>query len=619
MSRGRILVVDDENFFRKLYEGILLPEGFFVRTVEGGKEAAAILKKESFDIVITDLVMPDWDGIRTVEEIKKIRPDQDIIMVTHISELETAVEAMKSGASDYILKPIREEALLSSVRKLLKRQKIFTEHSRLVQENIEHFEILSTYKKCLDILSIDDFDRLIDTTVDAMVADTGAREGILWISDSDMKGLWNIAGIVSEYVKEKASLPAGEDSWLERMKIGVPFLWPDKKGRLFVPLMLQQEILAVVELYAKRGSRLFDERDLKNVGIIAEFAQVALNKAKKINALAAHTFKDDDFGLYSFPLLMDCMKRQISVASRYGRPFSVVYLKIHNLEELKDAFGAETVRTSVVRIVSKVKGVIRDSDVMAMKDEGEYCVLLTETDYFGSIMAIKRIEDGTTGIKYVSDGESSMPVSLVVTAVSYPRDGFNIEKLLDTVINRTEEVQESLFQRLNLSEEGYPESVDIILGRKAGEEIEERGGGALPEYVYSDLSGDLYIRMRELFVREIMQRHHLRGLLFLGVDTVSPADDFCKKIASVKDLATRVFVVGKKGDKEWNIPHMTPVYLKENEEPFSMILFLNEEAGYAFLGKKRPDGSSCSFHTSDMFMVEKLISKLREHYLLQWV
>ena len=100
MSRGNILVVDGEKFFRTLYEEVLMPEGYVVSSVESGKEALALLKKQSFDVILADMAMPGWDGIRTMEEIKKLRPAQEIIIVTHISDLETAVEAMKNGERD---------------------------------------------------------------------------------------------------------------------------------------------------------------------------------------------------------------------------------------------------------------------------------------------------------------------------------------------------------------------------------------------------------------------------------------------------------------------------------------------------------------------------------------
>ena len=93
MSKGNILVVDDDRFFRDLYKDMLLEEGFSVKVAADGMVAAVLVRDELFDVVLMDMVMPDWNGIKTMGEVRKVQPDLDVIMVTHVSEIETAVEA----------------------------------------------------------------------------------------------------------------------------------------------------------------------------------------------------------------------------------------------------------------------------------------------------------------------------------------------------------------------------------------------------------------------------------------------------------------------------------------------------------------------------------------------
>lgn len=618
MGRGNILAIDDEKFFRTLYEGVLMPEGYVVRTVESGKAALALLKEQSFDVVIADMVMAEWDGIRTMEEIKKVRPDQEIIMVTHISDLETAVEAMKSGASDYIMKPIKNEDLLYSIRRLLKRQKVLEEHSRLVKENIEFFEILSTYKRCLDILSNNRYSRLFDVIVEGMLVETGAKHGVFWTSDSVSEGKWNCEGTTSEETKDESMLPFNDKLWQEKVREGVPFAWPEEsKDVFFVPLMPHSGQIGIVELSGKRGKRSFDDRDMKVAGVLAEFSQVALNNAHSLNELEGHSFKNEDYGVYTFSFFKDYLTKQIYVASRYHRPFSIVCLKIDNWKSVVENFGITMVRSSIRQLLGKVLGVLRDSDAVAYDNNGLFYMLLAETDYFGSIMALQRMEDGLTGFKYVSDGERSIPLELLIMSASYPRDGSDVDSMIANVTRKTEDVSESLFQNLGLVEKGFWESVATLFkhSRKAPAIKEDE----VPPYVYETFHSDFYGDLLSCFAEEVTLRPFLRGVLFVGVETISPDTEFCKKIAAAEDLATRVFLVGKRGDKEWNIPNITPVYLNENEKPLQMVLSLNEEAGYAFLGITGKDERLNAFHTPDIFLVEKLITKLREHYLLQWI
>ena len=624
MSKARILAIDDDQFFRKLYEGIMLSEGFFIKTVDNGKEGKELLKKEEFDIVMVDMVMPGWDGIRTIEEIRKISPKQNIIMVTDSTDLETAVEAMKSGASEYILKPINSDQLLDTIKRLINRDQILQEHSKLVEESVENFEILSTYKKCLDILSINDYDKLIDAIVDAMSDETGAQKGLFWHMENSGKGEWRVLGKVSVSDMKNARLPVNYALWKNSVNNGLPFLWPsDGMGSLFIPVLKGENHSVVIQLYCKRGKRRFNDRDIKTTAILSQSSGLALKNAEKMRALEKSSIIDDNLMIYTFALFSHYLKKQLNIAARYRRPFSIIYLNIHNIDELANSFGADAVKEGISRIVGRIMNVISGSDILSMKVEGEFFVFLSETDYFGSIMAIKRIEDGITGSKFISDGETSMLVNLLMRSVTYLKDGSNVDSLLTAAVQRTEELNESLFHRIDLSGKGLWESVEAIMSldneslRKENELSRARGTASVAGC--PDFSSDFYSDLCDLFVDEVLLRPYLRGALYIGVDTLSPDTKLCKKIAAVSNLATGVFLIGKKGKSEWNIPNITPVYMKEKETPLNMIFFINEETGYVFLGKKGKGKKLQTFHTSDIYLVEKLISRLRDHYLLQWI
>ncbi|MDT8316451.1 MAG: response regulator [bacterium] len=624
MNKAKILVVDDEKFFRELYADILANEGFIVTSADGGAKALEAVKSERFDVVITDMLMPDWDGIRTIEEIRKVEPGQDIIIVTQVSELETAVEAMKSGAADYILKPINGSELVYALRKLLKRQKVLARHSKLIQESVEYFEILSIYKTCLRILSVNEFSVLIDHLTDVMIAETGAKKGFFWFSRDGVDGDWSIiSSTVEEDNVSRKVLKRDKDIWKNGVEAGLPFYQNEEtKDLLFIPLLLQGGGIGVIELSGKKGGRSFDDRDLKFAGIIAEFSQTALTNAEKISLLEDNSIIDKDFGIYSYRFFADCLNRQIFTSARYRRPFSLAIFKIDNMAELRSRFTAGCIRKSIKKITKKVSAVIRYSDVYANMGDGEFYLLFPETDYFGSIMAAKRIEEGIAGIRYVSDGVSSSPIDLLLVSASFPKDGQDADALLNKLRKRAIDLRRNRFLNLDLLDKGYWESVEALMtsakAPPSKEEYKDICSAAAP-YVYTKYDKTLFNNIRDLFVAELISRPFLRGVLFLGVDTVSPSDDFCRRIGQADDaLAVRVFVVGRRGDEVWNIPNITPVYLKDGEEPVSTVLFLNEEAGYAYFGKEEAGGPR-AFHTSDLYTVEKMISKLRDHYLLQWL
>jgi DNA-binding NtrC family response regulator len=115
MSKGRILVIDDESIVRKSCSRALTPEGYEVKVSQSGVEALKMLEEESFDLVLTDLKMPDIDGIEVLKKIKEKWPQTEVIIITGYQTVDTAVKSIKLGAFDYVEKPFTPDALVSAV------------------------------------------------------------------------------------------------------------------------------------------------------------------------------------------------------------------------------------------------------------------------------------------------------------------------------------------------------------------------------------------------------------------------------------------------------------------------------------------------------------------------
>ncbi len=112
----RVLLADDEETFRKDFSRILVGEGFEVTEVSDGLEAIDAIRKYPFDVVILDIQMPGADGIKVLRETMSFRPDTRVIMVTAFGTVEMAVEAIKLGASDYVMKPVIFEDIILKVQ-----------------------------------------------------------------------------------------------------------------------------------------------------------------------------------------------------------------------------------------------------------------------------------------------------------------------------------------------------------------------------------------------------------------------------------------------------------------------------------------------------------------------
>ncbi len=131
---AQILVVDDEKKMGILIEGTLKDAGYSVRTVTNGEEALKLLKKNAYDVVITDLKMEPVDGMAVLKRAKELNESTEVIMMTAYATAKSAVEAMKAGATDYIIKPFALDELKLLVDKIVEKQKLIALNLQLQED-----------------------------------------------------------------------------------------------------------------------------------------------------------------------------------------------------------------------------------------------------------------------------------------------------------------------------------------------------------------------------------------------------------------------------------------------------------------------------------------------------
>jgi DNA-binding NtrC family response regulator len=131
---NRILVVDDEQLIRENLSYILRKEGYNVDEAENGKIAYEKLVENPFDIVITDIEMPLMKGTELLEKIRKIDLQTAVVVITAFGSLDTAITALRNGASDYILKPVEFDELIIKVQRLLEMKELLIENKVLREE-----------------------------------------------------------------------------------------------------------------------------------------------------------------------------------------------------------------------------------------------------------------------------------------------------------------------------------------------------------------------------------------------------------------------------------------------------------------------------------------------------
>ncbi|SPD73574.1 fused DNA-binding response regulator in two-component regulatory system with ZraS: response regulator; sigma54 interaction protein [uncultured Desulfobacterium sp.] len=134
MKNLDILVVEDGRSQREMLRDFLRDEGHRVSEAENGKAALEQVKNGYFDLLLVDYKMPEMDGIELIEAVKAINPEIDIIMMTAYGTIETAVNAMKAGAADYIVKPVELEELLIQIEMISERRTLRRENQMLREQ-----------------------------------------------------------------------------------------------------------------------------------------------------------------------------------------------------------------------------------------------------------------------------------------------------------------------------------------------------------------------------------------------------------------------------------------------------------------------------------------------------
>lgn len=156
-NRGRILIVDDESNARAALSEILREDGFATETAADGFKALGKLDEFAPDVILTDLKMPGLDGIAFMEKARAAAPDAVFVVMTAFGTISSAVEAMKKGAENYLLKPLDPEALGAVVDRAMEKARLVQEARRLrdrLRERNALSHIVSSDPKMQDVLEL---------------------------------------------------------------------------------------------------------------------------------------------------------------------------------------------------------------------------------------------------------------------------------------------------------------------------------------------------------------------------------------------------------------------------------------------------------------------------------
>ena len=195
----KILVIDDEKSIRTLLRISLTHKGFEVITAEDGGKGVEIFKREKPPIVITDIKMPGIDGLEVLKEIKKLDPDTRVIVITGHGDMESAIESLKLEASDFINKPVKDDALMVAIKRA---QEILWMKQKL-REYTENLELM-VKEATEELRKSHDFQKnLIQSSIDSIIA--SKKDGTIIVFN---QGAENLLGFKADEVIGKIQMEA---------------------------------------------------------------------------------------------------------------------------------------------------------------------------------------------------------------------------------------------------------------------------------------------------------------------------------------------------------------------------------------------------------------------------
>ena len=309
-SAPHILVVDDSPSVQNMLTTLLVSKGYRVTCFMSSEDALKKLHAENFDLVLTDINLPGMSGLNLLKLVKEQRPDIEVIVITSNASSFTAIQALRLGAYDYIVKPIDDHELLYNVvARTLEKQALTSENRRLISDLSEKnsalqdaLDMMKTVNRvCAVIASTLDVGEILRMLVESAVEQLGAHRGYLLLLDkSGTNFSMKVSVGIDQQLANGFSLPhdrgisglVADRNGVLRIGADVPpqlsrrIREEDGSGALFshpgilsVPLQLKDKVVGVVNISGRASGKPFTATDADFLSTLASHAAIALINA----------------------------------------------------------------------------------------------------------------------------------------------------------------------------------------------------------------------------------------------------------------------------------------------------------------------------------------------------
>jgi len=338
--KPKILIVDDEVFFRRLFSEILSEGDLYeIEAVGSGKEALDYLTRKQVDVILADMVMPEICGLELIRRTRSLDPAPDIILATGNATVESAIQALKSGARDYLIKPCNPEQLRHSI-------KTCVEQRRLIAENVLLHSQIRLYQKGQHLSGQLNIDTLFQESLSTLLNELGHGRGLAYLSNQSGISHIEANGFEDDQARRLAELLVERTSSMEHAECLQIAACPeiaeeckDLSSLWIFPMSGDNQEHGALVLCNPIDSELPEDLPKNNLTFLADQVALGFSNACQYKGTRELIYTDDLTGLYNHRYLHIALEQEIRRSERYGLEFSLAFIDLDLFKSINDEHG----------------------------------------------------------------------------------------------------------------------------------------------------------------------------------------------------------------------------------------------------------------------------------------
>jgi two-component system, cell cycle response regulator len=418
-----VLLVDDERFARTVYADYLRAAGYEVEVAADAEAALGLLGQRRFDVLLTDVILPGSSGLDLLAAAKELDPNLEVAVITALDKVDPAVRAMKSGASDYLVKPVTPEQLQLTVQRCLSTRALLAENKSLRAH-------LTLFEAGQRIASTLDRDKLVPMALAAVASSCGSASAALLERAQD--GAWLLSGAHGLEYGPASELLALCRPALERLGPEASARVDLLPGNLTV-LAPRAVLLPVTEDGAIVGAAAvlvageLDAPGAEAAAYLCRNLGLAIQNLGRLKQVEHLAYLDDLTHLYNTRYLEVALDREI----QGGRPFSVMFMDLDRFKDVNDKHGHLSGSRVLVEVARVLRSCVRDDDILVRYGGDEYVILLVGIDSGGGLKVAERIRRAIEDHRFLSREGARVRITASIGLASFPEHAREKAEILD--------------------------------------------------------------------------------------------------------------------------------------------------------------------------------------------